>query len=79
MLLNSLFTKFCIFSCCALHVAVEKIILWHVDLLLANDRETSNYATTITKQRLCKQTFPRQRENSNNVRDISYVIRAEML
>jgi hypothetical protein len=28
------------------------IILWHVDPLLGNDREISNYTTAVTRQRL---------------------------
>jgi hypothetical protein len=31
------------------------MILWHVDLLLGNDRETSNYTITIAEKELRKQ------------------------
>jgi hypothetical protein len=27
------------------------LLLWHVDLLLGNDREISNYTTAVTRQR----------------------------
>jgi hypothetical protein len=55
MLLNSLFTKFPIFSCCTPHVTAEKIIWRHVDPLLGNYRKTRKFTTSIAKQRLCKQ------------------------
>jgi hypothetical protein len=32
-------------------------ILWHVDPLLGNDRELSNYTTAFTKEWLVKQAF----------------------
>jgi hypothetical protein len=33
-----------------------QLILWHVDPLLGNDREKSNFTTTLSKLRLRKQT-----------------------
>jgi hypothetical protein len=35
-------------------------VLWHVDLLLGNDREISNYTSAVAKQWLCKQTWMQQ-------------------
>jgi hypothetical protein len=38
------------------YVNLALYIVWHVDPLLGNDRESSSY-TTVAKQRLCKEAF----------------------
>jgi hypothetical protein len=49
------------------------LILWHIDLLLGNDRETDNETTTVA----------RQRPASNNGRTVGsgvfYVVRSEAI
>jgi hypothetical protein len=37
------------------YFALYTITLWHVDLLLGNDREIGSYTAAVASQRLCKQ------------------------
>jgi hypothetical protein len=54
-------------------------ILWYVDPLLGNDRETSNYTTPLLSNGSAyKHVSAATREHSNNGRDIFYVDHAEM-
>jgi hypothetical protein len=55
-----------------------QVILWHVDQLLGNDRETSNY-TTAAPPTDTNATIPRQQEDVIMGSSVFYAVRAEML
>jgi hypothetical protein len=49
------------------------ILLWHVDLLLGNDRETNSY-NGFANKRVCMATIRKQQQRN----DVFYAVRAEM-
>jgi hypothetical protein len=59
----------------------DPLILWHVDPMLGNDNEMSNYTTTIPKQRHTanKHVSMVAREYSNNGSGVYFAVRVEML